>query len=188
MLSPADAASAPKILTQDRSPTAQGGDGAPRSASIEQAIVFERSPRSLQSASTRLDPRGLSGDGVEIGAMGFAARLPLTPLARETTISILVNGKLEAIDVVCDPRNYGGDGQRFFLCPVCSRKIFHLYLRDERLACRRYDRITAALMSLKYGPSGRPNSGDALAPPDEPESRSADGWMKSDPNQWVSQG
>ena len=38
-----------------------------------------------------------------------------------------------------DSRNYGGDGQRFFLCSVCSRKVQHLYLRGEgeRLACRR---------------------------------------------------
>jgi len=63
--------------------------------------------------------------------------LPLTAFARETTVSVLVNGKPEALDVVSDARNYGGDGQRFFLCPDCSRKVQHLYLRDERLACRR---------------------------------------------------
>src|SRR5262249_60672812 len=64
------------------------------------------------------------------------ARLPLT-VAREASVSILVNGKPETIDVVSDPRNYGGDGQRFFLCPACSRKVQHLYLLDERLVCRR---------------------------------------------------
>jgi hypothetical protein len=67
---------------------------------------------------------------------------PLSPLAREATISILVNGKL---DVMCDPRNYGGDAQRFFLCPTCSKKVQHLYLRDERLlACRRCAGLTYA--------------------------------------------
>ena len=65
------------------------------------------------------------------------ATAPLTAFARETTVSILVNGKPEALDVVCDPRNYGGGGQRYFLCPACSRKVWHLYLRDERLACRK---------------------------------------------------
>ena len=41
-----------------------------------------------------------------------------------------------------DARNYGGDGQRFFLCPTCSRKVQHLYFRDERLACRRCAGLT----------------------------------------------
>jgi hypothetical protein len=41
------------------------------------------------------------------------------------------------LEVVREPRHLGGDGQRYFLCPVCSRKVFHLYVRDERLACRR---------------------------------------------------
>jgi len=70
--------------------------------------------------------------------------LPLTAFAREATISILVNGKPETIDVVCDPRNYGGDGQRFFLCPVCSRKVQHLYLprEGEQLTCRRCAGLT----------------------------------------------
>jgi hypothetical protein len=70
--------------------------------------------------------------------------LPLTAFAREATISILVNGKPEEVDVVFDPRNYGGDGQRFFLCQTCSRKVQHLYLprEGERLACRRCAGLT----------------------------------------------
>jgi len=79
---------------------------------------------------------------IYIGELRGAARLPLTAFAREATISILVNGKPETLDVVCDPRNFGGDGQRFFLCPACSRKVQHLYLRDERLACRRCAGLT----------------------------------------------
>src|SRR5262249_50171027 len=79
------------------------------------------------------------------------ARLPLT-VAREASVSILVNGKPETIDVVCDPRNYGGDGQRFFLCPACSRKVQHLYLRDERLACRQCAALTyASQCTLRRG-------------------------------------
>ena len=68
--------------------------------------------------------------------------MPLTAFAREATISILVNGKPEALDVVCDPRNYGGDGQRFFLCPTCSRKVEHLYLRNEQLTCKKCAALT----------------------------------------------
>ena len=79
---------------------------------------------------------------IYIGELRGAACLPLTAFAREATVSVLINGKLEAIDVVCDPRNYGGDGQRFFLCATCSRKVQHLYLRDERLACRRCAGLT----------------------------------------------
>jgi hypothetical protein len=75
--------------------------------------------------------------------------LPLTAFAREATVSVLINGKLEAIDVVCDPRNYGGDGQRFFLCATCSRKVQHLYLRDERLVCRRCASLTYASQHTK---------------------------------------
>ena len=41
-----------------------------------------------------------------------------------------------------DPRNYGGDGQRFFLCGTCSKKVMHLYFRNERLACRRCAGLT----------------------------------------------
>ena len=70
------------------------------------------------------------------------ARLPLTAFARETTVRVVVNGKPETLDVVSDARNYGGDGQQFFLCPACSRKVQHLYLRDERLACRRCAGLT----------------------------------------------
>ena len=68
--------------------------------------------------------------------------MPLTAFAREATVRVLVNAKPEALDVVSDPRNYGGDGQRFFLCPACSRKVQHLYLRDERLVCRRCAGLT----------------------------------------------
>jgi hypothetical protein len=68
--------------------------------------------------------------------------LPLTAFAREATISILVNGKPETIDVVCDPRNYGGDGQKFFVCG-CGRRVQHLYARpDEPLRCRRCAGLT----------------------------------------------
>jgi len=79
---------------------------------------------------------------IGVGDLQGAATAPLSSFAREATISILVNGKPEAIDVMCDLRNYGGDGQRYFLCPTCSRKVFHLYLRDERLACRRCAGLT----------------------------------------------
>jgi hypothetical protein len=78
---------------------------------------------------------------IYIGELRGIATAPFGAFAREATISILVNGKPEAIDVVSDPRNYGGDGQRFFLC-TCSRKVQHLYFRDERLACRKCAGIT----------------------------------------------
>jgi hypothetical protein len=87
---------------------------------------------------------------IGVGDLQGAARLPLTAFAREATISVLVNGKPETIDVVCDPRNYGGDGQRFFLCPACSRKVQHLYLRDERLACRRCAGLTYRSQHTKH--------------------------------------
>ena len=77
------------------------------------------------------------------GRVGGGAQPPLGPFAREATVRVLVNGKPEAIDVVSDPRNYGGDGQRFFLCGRCSKKVQHLYyLRDERLACRKCAGLT----------------------------------------------
>jgi|SRR5262249_25208721 len=63
------------------------------------------------------------------------AAAPLSP-SREATIRVAVNGTEMALDVVCDARFFGGDGQRYFLCPHCSRKVWHLYVRDERLACR----------------------------------------------------
>ena len=78
---------------------------------------------------------------IGVGDLQGIATAPLTAFAREATISILVNGKLERIDVVCDPRNYGGDGQRFFVCG-CGRRVQHLYLRDERLACRKCAGLT----------------------------------------------
>src|SRR5262249_12894271 len=65
------------------------------------------------------------------------ARSPFTGFAREATVDVVVNGAKMAIDVVCDARHLGGDGQRYFLCPDCSRKVWHLYVRDERLKCRR---------------------------------------------------
>src|SRR5262249_2799786 len=61
---------------------------------------------------------------------------PFTALARETTVNVVINGRPEVFEVVRDARFFGGDGQRYFLCPACSRKVYHLYLRDERLACR----------------------------------------------------
>ena len=83
---------------------------------------------------------------IYIGELRGIATTPFgaLALAREATISLLVNGKPETIDVVCDPRNYGGDGQRFFLCPVCSRKVQHLYLprEGEQLTCRRCAGLT----------------------------------------------
>jgi hypothetical protein len=39
------------------------------------------------------------------------------------------------IDVVPDARHLGGDGQRYFLCAGCSRKVWHLYLRTDQLIC-----------------------------------------------------
>ena len=71
-----------------------------------------------------------------------ARSLSTVSRASGTSVRVVVNGKPEALDVVCDPRNYGGDGQRFFPCPTCSRKVQHLYLRDERLACRRCADLT----------------------------------------------
>jgi len=56
-------------------------------------------------------------------AMGTVAALPLRALAREATVRVVVNGRAEVLDVVCDPRNYGGDGQRFFLCGTCFPRI-----------------------------------------------------------------
>ena len=67
------------------------------------------------------------------------------PLAREE-VPVIVNGRPEVLEVVRDARNYGGDGQRYFLCPVCSQKVYHLYLRSdgERLTCRRCAALTYA--------------------------------------------
>ena len=62
--------------------------------------------------------------------------MPLSPLAREATVRVLVDGRPEALEVVLEPRTYGGRGEAYLLCPDCSRKVFHLYVRDERLACR----------------------------------------------------
>jgi len=75
---------------------------------------------------------------------------PLRPLAREE-VRVVINGRPEVIEVVRDARFFGGDGQRFFLCPTCSRKCQHLYLRDDprdgprdgqRLVCRRCAALT----------------------------------------------
>jgi hypothetical protein len=53
------------------------------------------------------------------------------------------------LEVVREPRYLGGDGQRYFLCPVCARKCQHLYLlpgRDSRVGtqavCRRCAGLT----------------------------------------------
>jgi hypothetical protein len=68
--------------------------------------------------------------------------------ATASAIGVLINGKPEALDVVPDPRFFGGV-QAFFLCPTCSRKCRHLYLRDDprdgrRLACRRCSGVAYA--------------------------------------------
>ena len=80
-------------------------------------------------------PRPLVETTARICAYDLAAS-PDGPLAREE-LSVVVDGRPEVLEVVWDARFFGGDGQRYFLCPVCARKVFHLYLRDERLACRR---------------------------------------------------
>src|SRR5215831_20138767 len=85
-----------------------------------------RKPRPLVDTTPRIcvyDVRGV-------------ATAPLTALARET-VTVVINGAEMVIDVVRDARHLGGDGQRYFLCPDCSRKVWHLYVRDERLACRK---------------------------------------------------
>jgi hypothetical protein len=85
-----------------------------------------RKPRPLVDTTPRIcvyDVRGV-------------ATAPLTALAREE-ITVVINGAEMVIDVVRDARHLGGDGQRYFLCPDCSRKVWHLYVRDERLACRK---------------------------------------------------
>ena len=83
-----------------------------------------RKPRPLVDTSARICVYDIPG----------AAIAPLGPLAREITVDI--NGMETVIEVVCDARFLGGDGQQYFLCPHCSRKVWHLYVRDERLACR----------------------------------------------------
>ena len=84
-----------------------------------------RKPRPLVDSSARIcvyDVRGV-------------ATAPLMALAREA-VTVVINGAEMVIDVVRDARFLGG-GQRYFLCPDCSRKVWHLYVRDERLACRK---------------------------------------------------
>jgi len=58
--------------------------------------------------------------------------VPLAREEREEEVHVVINGKPEVLDVVREPW-----GQRFFLCPDCSRKVWHLYLRNERLTCRK---------------------------------------------------
>jgi hypothetical protein len=84
-----------------------------------------RKPRPLVETVPRISVRDL-------------ARSPFTPRARE--VNVVVNGTPQAIELMSDPRFFGG-AQTFFLCPGCSRKCRHLYLRDDptdgrRLACR----------------------------------------------------
>jgi hypothetical protein len=71
------------------------------------------------------------------------ARSLFTPRACEgveattSTIRVVINGRPETIDVVCDARHLGGV-QQYFLCWACSRRVWHLYLRaDERPMCRK---------------------------------------------------
>src|SRR5262249_16404723 len=83
-----------------------------------------RKPRPLVDTTPRIcvyDVRGV-------------ATAPLTALARET-VTVVINGAEMVIDVVRDARHLGGDGQRYFLCPDCSRKVWHLYLRADHLTC-----------------------------------------------------
>lgn len=79
------------------------------------------------------------------------AGTPFKARAREGSaieqVHVVINGRPAVLDVVCDARFLGG-GQRYFLCPnpMCSRKVWHLYVQadeqadgqaGERLACRR---------------------------------------------------
>ena len=67
------------------------------------------------------------------------AASPFTcPRPREE-LTVVINGRPEVLELVREPRFPGGDGQRFFLCSGCSRKVQHLYLlgNGERPACRR---------------------------------------------------
>ena len=77
--------------------------------------------------------------------IGDVARSLLTPRARGV-VRVLIDGRPETIEIVHEPRNYGGRGAAFFLCGTCSKKVRHLYLRDDPrdgpsdrrwLACRR---------------------------------------------------
>ena len=82
-------------------------------------------------------PRTCIEDVPRIEVKNLAASLR-GPLARKT-VTVAVNGAEMALDVVRDARFFGGDGQRYFLCPTCSRKVWHLYLPGDggRLVCRR---------------------------------------------------
>ena len=85
-------------------------------------------------------PSPRADGGATLGGSGGVdppATAPLTALARET-VTVVINGAEMVIDVVRDARHLGGDGQRYFLCPTCSQKVWHLYVRaDEQLACRK---------------------------------------------------
>ena len=86
-----------------------------------------RKPRPLVDTTPRIcvyDVRGV-------------ATVPLTAAPARETVTVVINGAEMVIDVVRDARHLGGDGQRYFLCPDCSRKVWHPYVRDERLACRK---------------------------------------------------
>src|SRR5262249_42826408 len=85
-----------------------------------------RKPRPTVEQTPRIDVRDLR-------------RSPFTPHAREATIRVVI-GKPPALEEVEHARFFVGDGQRYFLCSACSRKVQHLYvppLQDERLICRK---------------------------------------------------
>jgi hypothetical protein len=92
----------------------------------------QRNPRACVEDTPRISVYDLRG----------VAAAPLSPLAREATVRVVIDGRTETLEVVWEPRYLGGDGQRFFLCP-CSRKVRHLYARaDEPLRCRRCARLS----------------------------------------------
>jgi hypothetical protein len=84
---------------------------------------------------------------ISIGDLrGVARSLFTASRVRETTVNVVINDKPEAIELMFDPRFFGGV-QALFLCGTCSRKCQHLYFRDDprdgrRLACRRCAGLT----------------------------------------------
>jgi|SRR5215831_1653942 hypothetical protein len=90
-------------------------------------------------------PQALVETVPRIGVRDLARSLSTASRA-SATVRVVVNGKPEVLDVVCNPRFFGGE-QALFLCPACSRKCRHLYLRDDprdgrRLACRQCAGLT----------------------------------------------